>query len=388
MLSTYGKSDEFPLLCEALAGRLETELGDVNSATLCFMCAANVSRTVGFWTQELIQANAARGQLDTVALQHYVEKVSVFTHANPVDNLGPDCTMFFATYADLLANQGRLEIALSYLKGENIAEKILIDRLYHAGNKKAGSRPPPFPFTKSVVETTASVGGNKAVVQKGTTAGGKSATPVISEAAARSATGKSTPAVQQNVAVTQRVETNKQSAAAAVPPATPATSQGLPAGWIQLLDPGSGHPYYVNQSTGQSQWEPPVPAVAIEPQKPQQINQQPQQLQQQQQYQQPQQQYQQPQQQQQYQQQQQFQPQVVNTSVAPVASSYPTATTKSAAADHTPVGPSATEVAALTVDSSCVAEFGQLIAALAGLPYSTYVLLAKGFSHQYLFMEY
>ena len=355
MLSTYGKSDEFPLLCEALAGRLETELGDVNSATLCFMCAANVSRTVGFWTQELIQANAARGQLDTVALQQYVEKVSVFTHANPVDNLGPDCTMFFATYADLLANQGRLEIALSYLKGENIAEKILIDRLYHAGNKKAGSRPPPFPFTKSVVETTAAAaGGNKAAVQKVNTAGGKSAVPVVSEAAARSATVKSTPAVQQNVAATQRVETNKQSVAA-TPMATPA---GLPPGWIQLLDPGSGHPYYVNQSTGQSQWEPPVPAAATEPQKPQQIIQQPQQ---QQQYQQPQQQ----QQQQQYQQQQHFQPQVINTSVAPAVSSYPTATTKVATADSTPVSASA-EVTAPTVDSSCVAEFGQLIAALAG----------------------
>ena len=355
LLSTYGKSDEFPLLCEALAGRLETELGDVNSATLCFMCAANVSRTVGFWTQELVQANAARGQLDTVALQQYVEKVSVFTHANPVDNLGPDCTMFFAAYANLLANQGRLEIALSYLKGENIAEKILIDRLYHAGNKKAGSRPPPFPFTKSVVETTAvaAASGNKAGVQKGNTAGGKAAIPAVGEAAARSAPVKSTPTAQQNVAVAQRVETSKQSAAAA-PLGTSTDAQGLPAGWIQLIDPGSGHPYYVNQSSGVSQWEPPVPSVAIEPQKPQQNFQQQQQ-----------------QQQQPFQQQQQFQPQVVNTSVAPVVSSFPAATTQVATADHASVGPSAAakaDVSAPTVvDASCVAEFGQLIEALAGL---------------------
>jgi protein transport protein SEC31 len=46
LLSTYGKSDEFPTLCEALASRLEVELGDFNSATLCYMCAANVGRTV------------------------------------------------------------------------------------------------------------------------------------------------------------------------------------------------------------------------------------------------------------------------------------------------------------------------------------------------------
>lgn len=42
---------------------------------------------------------------------------------------------------------------------------------------------------------------------------------------------------------------------------TPAAAGGLPASWIQPVDPNSGHPYYVNQANGQSQWEPPVSTI-------------------------------------------------------------------------------------------------------------------------------
>jgi hypothetical protein len=44
-----------------------------------------------------------------------------------------------------------------------------------------------------------------------------------------------------------------------------AQSSGLPAGWVQLVDPTSGHPYYANQATGQTQWEPPVAVPAVTP---------------------------------------------------------------------------------------------------------------------------
>jgi hypothetical protein len=56
-------------------------------------------------------------------------------------------------YAGLLASQGRLEEAATYLKGVSIEENILIDRLFNASiNKPAGSRPPTFPFEKVLVE--------------------------------------------------------------------------------------------------------------------------------------------------------------------------------------------------------------------------------------------
>jgi hypothetical protein len=51
-------------MCEALAARLEDEKRDFQSATLCYMCAANVPRAVAYWTQELKTANAAIGRVD------------------------------------------------------------------------------------------------------------------------------------------------------------------------------------------------------------------------------------------------------------------------------------------------------------------------------------
>jgi hypothetical protein len=67
--------------------------------------------------------------------------------------LGVECSSLFAEYAGLLASQGRLEEAATYLKGVSLEENILIDRLFNANNNKsAGSRPPPFPFEKILVE--------------------------------------------------------------------------------------------------------------------------------------------------------------------------------------------------------------------------------------------
>ena len=53
------------------------------------------------------------------ALQLFVEKVVVFTQANPVAELGPECSAVFAEYSGLLASQGRLETAATYLKGNS-----------------------------------------------------------------------------------------------------------------------------------------------------------------------------------------------------------------------------------------------------------------------------
>jgi len=49
----------------------------------------------------------------------------------------------------------------------------------------------------------------------------------------------------------------------AVPPPPPQhdKSQGLPPGWVAAVDPASGHPYYVNTSTGASRWEHPAGTV-------------------------------------------------------------------------------------------------------------------------------
>jgi protein transport protein SEC31 len=237
ILSTYAKTEEFPLLCETLAYRLENENQDMLSATLCYMCATNVTRVLDFWVAELHAANKAFGGLDTHALQQFVEKVVVFTQANPTQDLGKESCGYFVEYASLLASQGRLDMATYFLKGSNQSESVLADRLYHAAvSKPIGSRPPPFPFNRITVSAVS------AVAVKPT------ATTSSSAAATRSSMAANQPIVA----------------------ATSGPGQ-LPAGWLELVDPASGRPYYVNQATSKSQWERPAvmetpkPVVATAP---------------------------------------------------------------------------------------------------------------------------
>jgi protein transport protein SEC31 len=285
VLSTYGKSEEFPKMCAALASRLETEINDTDSATLCYMCAANVESTVNFWTAELKAANMTKGSVDTRALQEYVEKVVVFSQANSVNDLGPDCANFFAEYASLLASQGRFDIALGYLKGANLRENILIDRLYNAGTKPVGSRPPAFPFERITVNTkvvTQQQQQQQQPAQGARTPGAGAATPA-SNVSAKPTPQTANPQMQaqqsqaqaqaQSQQYGQQAQGYAQQGAFGQPQPQSQSQQQLaakaepvlPPGWAVAADPGSGRPYYFNHSTGQSQWDPPAAPVAAQP---------------------------------------------------------------------------------------------------------------------------
>jgi protein transport protein SEC31 len=290
IVNTYGKSEEFGQLCESLAGRLVEEGRDTASATLCYMCANNVPRAISHWVEELKSANAAAGCMDTVALQTFVEKVVVYVEANKAaDEAGaermvassrsadiaslqvsvPECSEFFAAYASMLASQGRLDLAPGYLRGETQDECILRDRVYHAGGpKRAGSRPPQFPFARvNVASTQQQAGGNHipSVVTAASKAQPSGAQRQTTASPSQAGLGQSSKgsfgaaqSPQQQQAANPAAGFSPQPAAAAAPDA----AGGLPAGWLQLADPGSGRPYYVNQATGQSQWEPPLPQPA------------------------------------------------------------------------------------------------------------------------------
>ncbi|RLN14439.1 hypothetical protein BBJ28_00002732 [Nothophytophthora sp. Chile5] len=144
ILSTYAKSEEFPSLCDKLASRLE-EAGDLHSATLCFMCAVNVEKTVSAWCKE--NEVEARTHGHTFALHRLVEKVSVFAMAvdQPDQSMGPEVAQRFAEYSSLMAAQGRLDIAAKYARFPDLSCAILKDRIYNAC-PVPGYQPPPFPF--------------------------------------------------------------------------------------------------------------------------------------------------------------------------------------------------------------------------------------------------
>ena len=293
LLGTYGKPEEFPALCEALGSRLEIESKDHKSASLCFMCAVNVPRTIGFWVTQLEECNAKLGYTDTVALQRFVEKVVVFTEANPVSDLGDDCVKFFSEYAYMLSQQGRLNVASRYLRDDSPVTAVLRDRLYHAGTKPAGSRPPAFPFEKKVVGSGVST---QSAVQQSNNQTRPHATsgmaprpgqmpaaqsraqpmpstqstfsqPALNNAQASQASPyggmQQQPQVlqqQQQPQVLQQPQ-QPQPQATAAGPVNP-LQLVLPDGWIELYDANSNRWYYANQGMGLTQWEPPAGAVS------------------------------------------------------------------------------------------------------------------------------
>jgi hypothetical protein len=249
LLSTYGKSDEFSSLCEALANRLENENKDKKSAALCFMCAANVHRTIKYWTEEFHEANLKLGQIDTRALQDYVEKILVFTQANPVSDLGEEPGSLFARYADLLASHGRLASAANYLRGDSHSIRVLTDRIYHAGNKPAGSRPPAFPFEKVALETQQAVQSNLRSEHK------------VLEKKVADTKPKTNFAVDPSSSTANRLNPSTSVPDSNTMQSTQTST--LPAGWVQLFDPANNRYYYANQQTGQSQWDQPVPNAVV-----------------------------------------------------------------------------------------------------------------------------
>ncbi|KAG7392468.1 protein transport protein S31 [Phytophthora boehmeriae] len=155
ILSTYAKSEEFPSLCDKLASRLETA-GDLHSATLCYMCAVNVEKTVNAWCKESEIESRTYGH--TIALHRLVEKVSVFAMAvdQPDQSMGQEVALRFAEYASLMAAEGRLDIAAKYARFPDLSCAILKDRIYNA-YPVPGYQPPPFPFDVVQVQSQAQI---------------------------------------------------------------------------------------------------------------------------------------------------------------------------------------------------------------------------------------
>lgn len=148
ILCTYAKSEDVAILCGLLGDRLKAEKQDADSATICYITAGNIEKTVEIW--------AKNTQIDRAALQSLIEKVSILRKAinyhQPLTGLLAEK---YSEYAMILVSQGRLQNAvhcLSFLTDNKYEDStgapfVLLDRLYHS-QKKAFARPPPFPFEK------------------------------------------------------------------------------------------------------------------------------------------------------------------------------------------------------------------------------------------------
>jgi protein transport protein SEC31 len=132
MVSTYGKSEEFPSLCAALGDRLE-EAGEMANASLCYMCALNLGQTVKYWKCVLQNTSKAGGGMNLLSLHAFIEKVAVFNQAlDSSSEMDDETANLFAEYSNALANQGLFVAAAKYLRLAAIRYSYLCVDLQYA----------------------------------------------------------------------------------------------------------------------------------------------------------------------------------------------------------------------------------------------------------------
>jgi len=160
MLCTYANSDEWTQLCEELADKL-AGAGMTHPAILCYICSGSTESAVENWSKGIV---AEHGSLlgSIAALQDLIEKAVVLGVAAGPKQSADLYSGVLNTYAQFLASQGKLELALNYLSklpGDVALETaILKDRIYRAGgDATAHLEAPPFPFEAdgSVASTSA-----------------------------------------------------------------------------------------------------------------------------------------------------------------------------------------------------------------------------------------
>ncbi|XP_042545584.1 protein transport protein Sec31B isoform X2 [Dipodomys spectabilis] len=155
LLLTYSGQEKFPELCDMLGTRMEQEGSRAltSEARLCYVCSGSVERLV----ECCVNSSQATSPM---ALQDLMEKVMVLRRSLELlqgpgrEAPGPTTTYRITQYANLLAAQGSLSTAMSFLPSDCAQPSVqqLRDRLFHAqGSAVLGQQAPPFPFSRVVV---------------------------------------------------------------------------------------------------------------------------------------------------------------------------------------------------------------------------------------------
>ncbi|KAL2897575.1 Protein transport protein SEC31-like protein B [Bienertia sinuspersici] len=127
LLCTFAQRDEWTLLCDALASKL-LAAGYTLAATLCYICAGNIDKTVEIWSHGLSAEPEEKPYVDR--LQDLMEKTVVFALATGQKQFSSFLCKLVEKYAEILASQGQLSTAMEFLKllGEDISSELVILR--------------------------------------------------------------------------------------------------------------------------------------------------------------------------------------------------------------------------------------------------------------------
>ncbi|GLT39684.1 hypothetical protein SLA2020_138620 [Shorea laevis] len=113
LLCTFAQKEEWTVLCDTLASKL-MGAGNTLAATLCYICAGNIDKTVEIWSRGLANEHEGKSYVDL--LQDLMEKTIVLALASGQKRFSAPLCKLVEKYAEILASQGLLSTALEYLK--------------------------------------------------------------------------------------------------------------------------------------------------------------------------------------------------------------------------------------------------------------------------------
>ncbi|XP_010279523.1 PREDICTED: protein transport protein SEC31 homolog B-like [Nelumbo nucifera] len=150
LLCTFAQREEWTLLCDTLASRLML-VGNTLAATLCYICAGNIDKTVEIWSQNLRAEHEGKAHVDL--LQDLMEKTIVLALATGQKQFSASLSKLVENYAELLASQGLLKTAMEYLKllgseASSFELAILRDRIALSVEEKEVPQTVPYENTQ------------------------------------------------------------------------------------------------------------------------------------------------------------------------------------------------------------------------------------------------
>jgi protein transport protein SEC31 len=126
LLCSFAQRDEWTMLCDTLASKL-MGAGNTLAATLCFICAGNIDKTVEIWSRSLSDEHEGKSYVDL--LQDLMEKTIVLALATGQKSFSASLCKLVEKYAEILASQGLLTTAMEYLKllgSEELSTELVI----------------------------------------------------------------------------------------------------------------------------------------------------------------------------------------------------------------------------------------------------------------------
>ncbi|KAJ6299438.1 hypothetical protein OIU76_020409 [Salix suchowensis] len=150
LLCTFAPSEEWSMLCNSLASKLMAA-GNTLAATLCYICAGNIDKTVEIWSRSLSAEREGKSYIDL--LQDLMEKTIVLALANGQKQFSASFCKLVEKYAEILASQGLLTTALEYLKllgSDDLSPELTIirDRIALSMKPEKEAKTPAFDNTQ------------------------------------------------------------------------------------------------------------------------------------------------------------------------------------------------------------------------------------------------